>query len=75
MDLIRTTTLKGPIFRTGTDFQNYLTPSGQINMDLLLDNFQNFIARVGFRILQVPETPKEFVGKTSSSPILTSLLA
>ena len=46
-----------------TDFLDYLTPTGQINMELLLDNFQNFIARVGFRILQVPETPKEYVGQ------------
>ncbi|MCE2400969.1 AAA-like domain-containing protein [Candidatus Poribacteria bacterium] len=46
-----------------TDFLDYLTPTGQINMELLLDNFQNFIARVGYRILQVPETPKEFVGQ------------
>ncbi len=46
-----------------TDFLDYLTPTRQINMELLLDNFQNFIARVGFRILQVPETPKEFVGQ------------
>lgn len=46
-----------------TDFMDYLTPNGHINMELLLDNFQNFIARVGFRILQVPETPKEFVGQ------------
>ena len=46
-----------------TDFLDYLTPIGQINMELLLDNFQNFIARVGHRILQVPETPKEFVGQ------------
>ncbi len=55
--------LEQDYFAEGTDFQDYLTPSGQINMDLLLDNFQNFIARVGFRILQVPETPKEFVGQ------------
>ncbi len=46
-----------------TDFLDYLTPAGQINMELLLDNFQSFIARVGYRILQVPETPKEFVGQ------------
>jgi len=46
-----------------TDFLDYLTPSGQINMEQLLDNFQNFIARVGFRILQIPETPKEYVGQ------------
>ena len=32
-------------------------------MELLLDNFRDFIARVGFRILQVPETPKEYVGQ------------
>ena len=46
-----------------TDFLDYLTPTGQINMEMLLDNFRDFIARVGFRILQVPETPKEFVGQ------------
>ena len=46
-----------------TDFLDYLTPIGQINMERLLDNFQNFIARVRFRILQVPETPKEYVGQ------------
>ncbi len=46
-----------------TDFLDYLTPAGQINMERLLDNFQSFIARVGYRILQVPETPKEFVGQ------------
>ena len=32
-------------------------------MDLLLDNFRDFIARAGFRILLVPNTPKEFVGQ------------
>ena len=46
-----------------TDFLDYLMPTGQINMERLLDNFRDFIARVGFRILQVPETPKEFVGQ------------
>lgn len=46
-----------------TDFLDYLSPTGQLNMELLLDNFQNFIARVGYRILQVPETPKEYVGQ------------
>lgn len=46
-----------------TDFLDYLTQTGEINMELLLDNFQNFITRVGYRILQVPETPKEFVGQ------------
>ena len=46
-----------------TDFLDYLTPDGQIRLQPLLDNFQNFIARAGYRILQVPETPKEFVGQ------------
>ena len=32
-------------------------------MERLLDNFRDFIARVGFRILQVPDTPQEFVGQ------------
>ena len=46
-----------------TDFLDYLAPDGQIRLQALLDNFQNFIARAGYRILQVPETPKEFVGQ------------
>ena len=50
-------------FPEDTDFPDYLTPIGQINMERLLDNFRDFIARVGFRILQVPETPKEYVGQ------------
>jgi len=36
---------------------------GQIQMERLLDNFRDFIARAGFRILQVPETPQEFIGQ------------
>lgn len=28
-----------------------------------MDNFRDFIARAGFRILQVPETPQEFIGQ------------
>ena len=44
-------------------FLDYLTPVGQINMELLLDNFRDFIARAGFRILQVPDTPQESVGR------------
>ena len=43
--------------------QTYLTADGYIRMDLLLDNFRDFIARVGFRILEVPETPQEYVGQ------------
>lgn len=46
-----------------TEFEDYLTPDGHIQMEALLDNFQDFIARVGFRILQVPETPQEYVGQ------------
>ena len=45
------------------DFLDYLAPDGQIRLQPLLDNFRNFIARAGYRILQVPETPKEFVGQ------------
>ncbi len=44
-------------------FQDYLTPDGQIQMTALLDNFRDFIARAGFKILQVPETPQEYVGQ------------
>ena len=32
-------------------------------MEALLDNFQGFIARAGLRILQVPDTPQEYVGQ------------
>lgn len=45
------------------DFLDYLTPAGQINMRLLMDNFRDFIVRAGHRILQVPKTPQEFVGQ------------
>ena len=48
---------------TSPDLVDYLTPTGQIEMGLLLDNFRDFIARAGFRILQIPDTPKEFVGQ------------
>lgn len=46
-----------------TEFEDYLTPDGHIQMEALLDNFRDFIARVGFKILQVPETPQEYVGQ------------
>jgi hypothetical protein len=46
-----------------TDFLDYLTRDKRINMRLLLKNFQDFIARAGYRILQVPDTPQEFVGQ------------
>ena len=41
----------------------YLTPTGQIELAALLDNFRDFIARAGFKILQVPDTPQESVGR------------
>ena len=44
-------------------FQDYLTPDGHLQMGALLDNFRDFIIRVGFKILQVPETPQEYVGQ------------
>ena len=47
----------------GDDFIDYLTSDGVIEMGALLDNFQAFIARAGFRILQVPDTPQEYVGQ------------
>lgn len=48
---------------SGENFIDYLTPTGQLEMESLLDNFQAFIARAGFRILQVPDTPQEYVGQ------------
>ena len=45
------------------DFSDYLTTKGHLDLGQLLDNFCNFIERVGFRILQVPDTPQEFVGQ------------
>ena len=57
--------LEGEYFseENGDDFIDYLTPDGVIEMEALLDNFQDFIARVGFRILQVPDTPQEYIGQ------------
>ncbi|MDE0401370.1 MAG: ATP-binding protein [Candidatus Poribacteria bacterium] len=45
------------------DFTGYITSTGRIQMHTLINNFNNFIVRAGFRILQVPDTPKEFVGQ------------
>ena len=44
-------------------FRDYVSENGKINIDALLDNFRDFIARVGFRVLQVPDTPQESVGR------------
>ena len=48
---------------TGMHFIDYLTPEDELEIELLLNNFQAFIARAGFRILQVPDTPQEYVGQ------------
>ena len=48
---------------TDKGFRDYLTPSGHIDIVPLLDNFRAFIARAGFQILQVPDTPRESVGR------------
>ena len=50
---------KGP----NENFLNYITPIGRIDIEALLDNFRDFIARAGFKILQVPDTPQESVGR------------
>ena len=57
--------LEGDYFseKSDTDFIDYLTPTGRLLMAPLLDNFRDFIARAGFHILQVPDTPQEFVGQ------------
>ena len=49
---------EGPI-----DFSEYIAPTGHLQMQRLIENFKDFIARAGFRILQVPDTPQEFVGQ------------
>ena len=48
---------------TSPDLSDYLAPDEQIAMTRLLDNFKDFIARAGYKILQVPETPQEFIGQ------------
>lgn len=48
---------------SSSNFLDFLTHDGNIQMQPLLDNFQNFITRAGHRILQVPQTPQEFVGQ------------
>ena len=48
---------------TSDELSDYLTAIGKIKMEALLDNFRDFIGRAGFRILQVPDTPQESVGR------------
>ena len=55
--------LERDYFPDESDRYQYLTDTGQIQMDRLMDNFRDFIVRAGFRILQVPKTPKEFIGQ------------
>ncbi|MDE0327417.1 MAG: AAA-like domain-containing protein [Candidatus Poribacteria bacterium] len=55
--------LERDYFPEDTDGFQYLTSDGHIQMEQLLNNFRDFIARAGFRILQVPETPQEFIGQ------------
>ena len=55
--------LERDYFPEDTDAFQYLTDNGQLQMGRLLDNFRDFILRAGFRILQVPETPQEFIGQ------------
>ena len=55
--------LEQAYYPEGAGLQTYLTVDGQIRMDRLLDNFCDFITRVGFRILGVPATPQEYVGQ------------
>lgn len=45
------------------DFTEYVSPNGQLQMRTLIHDFKDFIARAGYRILQVPDTPQEFVGQ------------
>ena len=55
--------LERDYFPEDTNEFQYLTDTGQLQMEGILDNFRDFIARAGFRILQVPETPQEFIGQ------------
>ena len=55
-------------------FSEYLTSDGQIEMGLLVENFKDFITRAGYKILQVPETPKEFVGQYLLSAYLDQFI-
>jgi len=55
--------LEDDYFPDENDFVDYLTIDKKINMRHLLANFHDFIARAGYRILQVPDTPQEFVGQ------------
>ena len=55
--------LENDYFPEDIYYEDHLTPTGHLDLERLLDNFRDFIARVGFRILQVPDTPQEYVGQ------------
>ena len=57
--------LEGDYFpeNNDTEFTDFLTTDGKLEIMPLLTNFQEFIARAGYRILDVPDTPKEFIGQ------------
>jgi hypothetical protein len=55
--------LEDDYFPNENDFVDYLTLDQKINMRQLLANFDDFIARAGYRILEIPDTPQEFVGQ------------
>jgi hypothetical protein len=55
--------LEDDYFPNENDFVDYLRLDQKINMRQLLANFHDFIARAGYRILQIPDTPQEFVGQ------------
>ena len=44
-------------------FRSYLNASGQVDLEGVLDNFRDFIVRAGYRILQISDTPQEYIGQ------------
>ena len=44
-------------------FRAYLNESGQVDLEGVLDNFRDFITRAGYKILQVTDTPQEYIGQ------------
>ncbi len=57
--------LEGNYFpeNTDTEFTDFLNTDGKLEIMPLLNNFQEFIARAGYKILDMPDTPKEFIGQ------------
>lgn len=44
-------------------FREYLNESGQVDLEGVLNNFRDFIARAGYKILQITDTPQEYIGQ------------